>query len=491
MRPRVTRLGLVLPDLDPTSETDSVRRTNAVIRRLLESRYEIVEPVDADLVVCGGLQEAPASGPPRLIFAHGALGDPGHWLLTVPLLRVCDTLALSSSSDACIVARFGGDRFCGKVWLPLFVDTEFFRPEAAFRAPTRDALDIPRDAPLLLTASSLEPQKNVQSALLLLCELRRVRSDAVCVVAGSGKPKQLAYLEELARRLGMAEAVRFAGSRTPRQLLGLYNAADLFVHLTLNRKENFGLCPVEAQACGVPVLASRWGGIRDSVLPAETGFYADSYLIAGERRIDWLALLAPAIALLDNSGMRARLSGNARRWARRRFSIAAFALRLYRFIDRAVGAAVGKAIDTRRITLAPDADALLVAFAQRAIQLPGADSRAVSDTLRLPHAGTFAYRAVHECMVSAEAPAAADDRRYYRIVDATVDADGLCRVLDPVWQNSLRLEPLMGWVWTTLDRPARWRELREVASAEGLSSADLRAALQLLIDMGLVGATPA
>jgi hypothetical protein len=488
VQPRKPRLGLMLPELDPSGETDSVRRTNAVIRRLLEARYEIVGPSDAELVVCGGLHEGPVGGPPRLIFAHGALGDPGHWLLTVPHLRVCDTLALSSNSDASIVERLGGGRFCATARLPLFVDTDFFRPQATLCEVTRQAHGIAHDVPMLLTVSSLEPQKNVQSALLLLRELRRAREDAMCVIAGAGKPEQQAYLEDLTRRLGLERSVRFVGLRTPAELVGLYNAADLFVHLTLNRKENFGLCPVEAQACGVPVLASRWGGVRDSVLPGETGFYAESYLIGGERRIDWLALVAPAIELLRDPAMRERMSANARHWVRYRFSIAAFALRLYRYVDRVAGAAVGEPRDTRRVNLATDADAMLVAFAQHAVQRPDADSRAVSDALREPHAGLFAYRAIHERMVSARPPAASADCVYYRIVDAVVDANGVCRVLDPVWHKKLALEPVARWVWNALARPQRAVELSALASREELPKPALQASLQWLIDVGLMGA---
>jgi glycosyltransferase involved in cell wall biosynthesis len=57
------------------------------------------------------------------------------------------------------------------------------------------------------------------------------------------------------------------------ELVGLYNRAKVFVYSSI--LEPFGLAPVEAMACGTPVVAIKEGGVRESVIPNETGFLTD------------------------------------------------------------------------------------------------------------------------------------------------------------------------------------------------------------------------
>ena len=54
-------------------------------------------------------------------------------------------------------------------------------------------------------------------------------------------------------------------------------AADIFVSMADNHQETFGLTPVEAMACGLPVIASDWNGYRDTVRHGETGWLVPSH----------------------------------------------------------------------------------------------------------------------------------------------------------------------------------------------------------------------
>ena len=475
-RARRPRLGLYLPELDPSLETDSVRRTNAVIRQLLARRYELAEPQHADLIVQGALTRAPEAGwvAPRLIFAHGALGDPGHWLLTVPQVRACDVLALTSSSDRAIFERLAGEPRCRTAWLPLFVDTNVFQPRPALRSAVRERFGVPEHAPLLLTVSALAPGKNVQSALLLLRELRRELPEARCLVVGDGPQ---AYLADLAQRLGLAAAVSFVGPRSRAELSDLYAAADLLVHLTLNRKESFGLVSVEAQASGVPVLAARWGGVADTVEHGVTGYLADSYLVGPERRVDWLALVPHASELLTNPASWRRFSQAARKRALREHSIAAFARRLYRLLDRMTATP-----DRRPLRLSPAAQDLVVAFASRAIEHPElTDSAELSESLRDPFDGTYAYRNIHEQMALPHPPERNAEAIAYRLLDAELDGQTL-HIRDPMWKGSVPLTAAERAVWQLLETP------RPRADVEARAPTN-QAALATLYARGLAGLT--
>lgn len=193
-----------------------------------------------------------------------------------------------------------------------------------------------RDAqPLLLSVGRIERYKGLDDTLRALELLRaqgRLPERWAWAVAGDGPHREA--LAEAARRAGLGVAgpagrgreglagggTALRGGGAPRvHLLGgvgepllhaLYERADLFVHAT--HYEGSSLVTLEAMAHGLPVVATRAGGIPDKVVPGETGFLAEP------RDPDSLALaLAQALALPD---ARERLGRRGRERAERLFS---------------------------------------------------------------------------------------------------------------------------------------------------------------------------
>jgi len=81
---------------------------------------------------------------------------------------------------------------------------------------------------------------------------------------------EIGRLRSVAAEAGVADRVTFTGRRS-RELLKLYySAADVLV--TTPWYESFGMTPIEAMACGTPVVGARVGGIQFSVLEGRTGF---------------------------------------------------------------------------------------------------------------------------------------------------------------------------------------------------------------------------
>jgi glycosyltransferase involved in cell wall biosynthesis len=127
----------------------------------------------------------------------------------------------------------------------------------------RHELSIEPDAPILLFASRMAPEKNPVLAVDVLHELRKHLPDAVGVFVGSGPLEDA--VRSRARELGIENAVRLAGWRS--DLPAVLSAADCFI---LPRPdfplEGFGLVVVEAQLAGLPMLLSA-GIPDDSLLP--------------------------------------------------------------------------------------------------------------------------------------------------------------------------------------------------------------------------------
>lgn len=83
-------------------------------------------------------------------------------------------------------------------------------------------------------------------------------------------------LLKLAKKLKIEKNVKFLGFKSQKELVALYNAADAYVYSV--PKEDFGLGPVEAMACGTPsVVWDDGGGPCETVFDGKTGFKAKPY----------------------------------------------------------------------------------------------------------------------------------------------------------------------------------------------------------------------
>jgi len=132
------------------------------------------------------------------------------------------------------------------------VDTEFFHPDSA--VPGRHALIV----------SALVPYKRLDLAIDA-CRIARVPLKIV----GDGPDR--ARLERQARPDGTI-AVEFLGRRTNEEVRELYRHAAVVM---LPGEEDFGIVPLEAQACGRPVVAYARGGALETIVPEQTGLLVE------------------------------------------------------------------------------------------------------------------------------------------------------------------------------------------------------------------------
>ncbi len=191
------------------------------------------------------------------------------------------------------------------------------------RGVARTALRLPAEQPVILQLGRMVPRKGVDNVIRGFARLREDHGiDARLVIVGgeSACPDpcltpEIGRLQAIAVEEGVAEVVRFEGARGRDQLGLYYSAADVFV--TTPWYEPFGITPVEAMACGTPVVGANVGGIKFSVRDGETGYLVppDDPAALAER----IARLCTAPALLRRMGERAMLRAYER-FTRKRVS---------------------------------------------------------------------------------------------------------------------------------------------------------------------------
>jgi rhamnosyl/mannosyltransferase len=119
-------------------------------------------------------------------------------------------------------------------------------------------------------------------------------------------------LREMARELGIQGRTHFMGRVTPEEAVALLHAAAVFVLPSHLRSEAFGLCQIEAMACGLPVVSTDLPtGVPEVNRHGETGLIVPP----GDAR----ALAAAIKRLLDDPELRARLGEGGRRRARENY----------------------------------------------------------------------------------------------------------------------------------------------------------------------------
>ncbi len=220
----------------------------------------------------GAVMRASSPGPTALVSSFYSVElrwiERRHpWAL--PFLRwsieTADAVTAISSSTAAAVRRFT-DREV--VVVPFGAATC-----AAPGARDRHGFSADGQGLRLLFVGRLVERKGVEVLLRALARVRE-RRQAVLTIVGEG-PRR-ADLEGVVRRLGLGEAVRFAGRLSERELSDLYATSDLFVlPATVDRKgdtEGLGVVLLEALASGLPVVASDTGGIPDIVRSGDTGW---------------------------------------------------------------------------------------------------------------------------------------------------------------------------------------------------------------------------
>ena len=133
------------------------------------------------------------------------------------------------------------------------------------RAAVRRELGLGGHFPVIFSAAEFRPEKRQEDLVRAMALLLPEFPSALLVLAGSGG--RLESVRGIAKDIGLEERVRFLGERG--DIPALLSVSDIYSFPS--DEEPFGLAPVEAMAAGVPVVASRTGGLIEIMEDGKNG----------------------------------------------------------------------------------------------------------------------------------------------------------------------------------------------------------------------------
>jgi glycosyltransferase involved in cell wall biosynthesis len=188
--------------------------------------------------------------------------DVGYWRWIQPhaLRRAERIVAISRTTARDLVRYYGLPDAKIEVIYP--AASPRFTPQAGDPTAVRRRLRL--DGDLIVHVGSISRKKNLPTLIRAFQRLRRRRHGVKLVLAGRVYHKGHDW--EIGRRIeegGGADDIVFTGPVSDEDLPGLYRAAGVVAFPSLH--EGFGLVPIEAMACGAPIVASRAGALEEVV----------------------------------------------------------------------------------------------------------------------------------------------------------------------------------------------------------------------------------
>jgi glycosyltransferase involved in cell wall biosynthesis len=282
--------------------------------------------VPTTMLVC-----SPAEAYYRCRQGQDGFGKPYRGYELAILKALAQINALTGSSYIALsrylagVVRADGAR-CVEV-IPVYgVDTEVFRPSGICNRELRRGRGLPHTGSIVFFSSRIAPEKDTQTLLDAFRLLRADGRDVYLLHRSGGFAR---FVAEAALR-GVADRVIATDAVHPHDELPFdYCVSDVCVQAS--RAEGLGYSVLEALACGIPVVASQVGGLRETIIDGHTGWTCPPE--------DPAALAAAIAAVLDDPAEGRRRAGVGRRMVAAQFERALVFRNLEQFIESRATAA--------------------------------------------------------------------------------------------------------------------------------------------------------
>jgi glycosyltransferase involved in cell wall biosynthesis len=248
---------------------------------------------------------------PHILTIHGTYGViwhevfPDRFIYSGVLQRAGLVCPVSQGTARQMIEHFGRLLPADKI-LPILNGNDFYQRVARQQALER----LPPDVPTLLTVGDIKPRKGQHVSLAAFARLKARLPEARYYLAG--RYENNAYFQQLQQFVAGQKLadVHFMGAVPTETLQKLYQQASVFVLAAQQiglHFEGFGLVYLEAGAYGLPVIATRSGGVMDAVKEGETG------LLVEPQDVDGLA--DAMLRLLTDASLAQRLGQANRLWA--------------------------------------------------------------------------------------------------------------------------------------------------------------------------------
>lgn len=243
-----------------------VRVLPRLVRLFRERQVDAIVTVGAGDKMFWGRLAGHLAGVPVIASALHSTGWPdGVGKLNRRLTPITDAFIAVADAHGTFLREFEGFPADRVHVIRNGIDCDRFRPDPDSRQRLCAELGLDEQTPLVGIVAALRPEKNHAMLLEVASQLRSLTPPIHWLIVGDGPERE--GLENLAGRLGVGEQVHFLGTRADTERI--LPALDLFTLCSLNEASPVSI--LEALSCGVPVVATDVGSVKESILEGKTG----------------------------------------------------------------------------------------------------------------------------------------------------------------------------------------------------------------------------
>jgi glycosyltransferase involved in cell wall biosynthesis len=246
------------------------------------------------------------------IHSVGIMGMIYDFISNAPMFEPEYDRFIVGSNDAMHAIKKISDKYTGIIQPTYGVDTEIFDNIKREPAEIKEIYGIPKNDKVLLYLGRISEQKNIFDLLRIfrIVHTKMPRTSLLLVgpIDPLRHPSHIAILQKEIQKtlaqLNIADSVFLTAEREkfvrPKDIADVVNCGDIFLYPTLYAQETRGIAPIEASYLGMPVVATAWDGLKETVAHGESGYLVDVYKTDNYPVMDFYQFTNYVVHLLKN-----------------------------------------------------------------------------------------------------------------------------------------------------------------------------------------------